>query len=97
MSGLDEAQAACLVRADPTEDETNGFFVAVFQREVGGNASGDGFNTTGSKRRNRHKNRDKKAKKRQKREEEAKGEGVDAKGSILRGVDPDLRIELEDP
>ncbi|CAM9706950.1 unnamed protein product, partial [Hapterophycus canaliculatus] len=32
VAGLSKAQAACLVRTDPYEDETNGFFVAVFQR-----------------------------------------------------------------
>lgn len=33
VAGADERQAACMVRADPTEDQTNGFFVAVFERQ----------------------------------------------------------------
>lgn len=36
VEGLTPAQAACLVRCDPAEDETAGFFVAVFERRVGG-------------------------------------------------------------
>ncbi|CAN0502775.1 unnamed protein product [Ectocarpus sp. 12 AP-2014] len=37
VSGLRKAQAACLARTDPFEDETNGFFVAVFERGVSSN------------------------------------------------------------
>ncbi|CBN78702.1 conserved unknown protein [Ectocarpus siliculosus] len=37
VSGLSKAQAACLARTDPFEDETNGFFVAVFERGVSSN------------------------------------------------------------
>lgn len=75
VAGLDKRQAACMVRTDPAEDETNGFFVAVLER-----SSGDGENSGGSndmeagggeggeemvkKKRNRHKNRKKKKKKR---------------------------------
>lgn len=39
VSGLSKAQAACLARTDPFEDETNGFFVAVFERGVSSNGS----------------------------------------------------------
>lgn len=35
-AGADEPRAACMVRTDPTQDQTNGFFVAVFEREGGG-------------------------------------------------------------
>ena len=31
-AGLDLAQSDCLVRCDPAEDATNGFFVALFER-----------------------------------------------------------------
>lgn len=83
VSGLSKKQAACMVRTDPLEDETNGFFVAVFEREngvasgeggvgkgggVGGGGGGGRSEVEGKKRRNRHKNR-KKNKKKRKREE----------------------------
>jgi hypothetical protein len=35
-TNLTEEQAACLVRTDPSEDRTNGFFVARFERRGGG-------------------------------------------------------------
>lgn len=37
-AGASEQQAACMVRADPSQDETNGFFVAVLERERAGKA-----------------------------------------------------------
>lgn len=63
-----------MVRTDPTEDETNGFFVAVFEREGGAT----------KKKRNRHKNR-KKNKKKRKREEAAEGlgDGVEGLGDVV--------------
>eukprot|EP00752_Nemacystus_decipiens_P002477 g2330.t1 len=42
VAGLTEAQAACLVRTDPSRDETNGFFVAVFERGRGSGGGGSG-------------------------------------------------------
>ena len=88
VSGLSKKQAACLVRTDPFEDETNGFFVAVFEREsgvrvpgVGGEGDegggGGGPEVEGKKKRNRHKNR-KKNKKKRKREEAEGGGGGEA-------------------
>ena len=62
VAGLDEEQAACLARADPAEDETNGFFVAVFEREVGG---GEPVGATKKRRKRQNKNRKKKKRKRE--------------------------------
>jgi putative methyltransferase len=39
-AGLDAAQAACLIRADPAVDGTIGFFVALFHRDADGPAGG---------------------------------------------------------
>ena len=46
--GLTLEQSQCLVRACPTEDKTNGFFVAYFERHVPSEAT---------KKRNRNKRR----------------------------------------
>lgn len=84
VSGLDDTQAACMIRADPSEDETNGFFVAVFERDVGG--AGVGGAT--KKRRNKNKNRKKNKKKR--KLEEAADAGEEEK-------DHDTPPELSSP
>ena len=34
IDGLSESQARCLIRADPIEDDMEGFFVAVFERDL---------------------------------------------------------------
>lgn len=81
VSGLNESQAACMVRTDPSEDETNGFFVALFEREGCGVARSGSEGTTGEakkQRRNRHKNRKKKNNRKRKREEEGKEAGEDS-------------------
>lgn len=89
VSGLSKKQAACMVRTDPFEDETNGFFVAVFEREngvgvkngggrggAGGGGGGEGEGEAeGKKRRNRHKNRKKNKKKRKRGEAGGAEEG----------------------
>jgi len=34
IDGLSESDARCLIRADPVEDDMEGFFVAIFERDV---------------------------------------------------------------
>lgn len=53
--GLTKAQADCLVRVLPEEDETNGFFVALFHRGAGKNAK---KNKKRSEKRKRKKQRE---------------------------------------
>lgn len=79
VSDLDESQAACVVRTDPSEDETNGFFVAIFERERGVSGGGSMGEGGTKKRRNRHKNR-KKNKKKRKMEEAGRRQGVTGEG-----------------
>lgn len=72
VRGLDENQAACMVRTDPSEDETNGFFVAVFEREGG--------ETKKKRNRNKNKNKNRKKNKKKRKREEAEGLGEGLEG-----------------
>eukprot|EP00903_Cladosiphon_okamuranus_P019714 g18116.t1 len=56
VSGLTEAQAACLVRTDPSEDETNGFFVAVFERVGGADGGSSSSNSNNNNNDDDNKN-----------------------------------------
>ena len=38
IDGLPESDARCLIRADPVEDDMEGFFVAIFERRRGDDA-----------------------------------------------------------
>jgi putative methyltransferase len=69
---LTQAEADCLVRVLPDEDETNGFFVALFQRGVvtAGTVQNANERQRKKKRNAKRKEREKRAKRRKKEEQQ---------------------------